>query len=84
MNRAKAIAIACVLAVVSLFSFRAAYSAFRMRRCKQLLQKRQAKQAPKFQCRCEAIIYFNHSGLRIDTVSLLEHEKEYYEELRKE
>lgn len=41
--------------------------------------KRQMEQAPKPQCRCETIIYFKYSGIRIDTVSLLEHEKEYYE-----
>ena len=45
--------------------------------------KRQLEQAPKPQCRCETIIYFNHSGLKIETVSLLDHEKEYYEELRR-
>ena len=50
------------------------YKEFRYRRL-----KRQLDQAPKPQCRCETIIYFNYSGIRIDAVSLLEHEKEYYE-----
>ena len=79
MNRIKAIAMTCALAFVNLFSFKAVYSIFRKRRHEQLLLERQAQQTPKFKCSFEATILFNHSGVRIETVGFLNHEREYYE-----
>ena len=71
-----------VFALLSLFAVGlmavSLYKEYRFRRL-----KRQLEQAQKPQCRCETIIYFKYSGLKIEAVSLLEHEKEYYE-LRKE
>ncbi|MCR5697790.1 MAG: hypothetical protein K6G73_12525 [Marinilabiliaceae bacterium] len=67
-----------VFALLSLFAVGlTVVSLYKEYRFRQL--KRKAKQVPKFQSRCETIIYFNHSGLKIEAVSFLEHEKEYYE-----